>query len=94
MTEDPKEVQDALLSKLVPQPLSLFTTKVHTQAFSEMTTPKAVLFCTKDESLPPGGYLAMAQNLGQFDLLEIDGGHETLFTDPKKIAEAIIQLST
>ena len=42
-----------------------------------------VLFCKDDTSLPPGAYLGMAQSeLGQFDLVEIDGGHETVFTNP------------
>jgi hypothetical protein len=33
----------------------------------------------------------MAQGLGDFNLIEVDGGHETLFTRPEVIADALIQ---
>lgn len=91
MAGDPPEVQEALLARLVPQPLALFTTKVKTGPFEALDVPKTVLFCRDDPSLPPGAYLGMAQNLGQHELLEIEGGHETLFVRPQKIAEALIK---
>jgi len=93
MAGDPPEVQEALLARLVPQPLSLFTTKVRTGPFDKLSTPKTVLFCRDDPSLPPGAYLGMAQNLGPHDLIELEGGHETLFVKPKVIASALIQVA-
>jgi pimeloyl-ACP methyl ester carboxylesterase len=93
MADAPAEVQDDLVSRLVPQPLSLFTTKVDTTAFAGLDVPRTVLFCRDDLSLPPGAYLGMAQGLGQFDLVEIDGGHETLFVKPAVIAAELIKLA-
>ena len=47
------------------------------------------LFCKSDGSLPPGAFLGMAQGVGKFDLIEIEGGHETLFTNPEAVAGAL-----
>jgi pimeloyl-ACP methyl ester carboxylesterase len=91
MAGEPAEVQDALIRRLSPQPLALFTTKVSTSDFNRLTIPKTVLFCKEDASLPPGAFLEMAQGLGQFDLIEIEGGHETLFTKPEIVARGLIK---
>ena len=91
MAGEAEDVQDALVERLVPQPLALFTTKIDAKPFQSLKAPRTVLFCKDDISLPPGAYLGMAQGLGEFDLVEIDGGHETLFTRPKAVAEALIK---
>lgn len=91
MAGEPREKQDALLKKLVPQPLALFTTPVSTSDFSKLTIPKSVVFCKGDASLPPGAYLGMAQGLGQFKLVQVEGSHETLFTDPAVVAKGLIE---
>ena len=91
MADATKEAQDLLISRLVPQPISLFTTPVGTGDFDVLTVPKTVLFCKDDASLPPGAYLGMAQGLGEHDVIELEGGHETLFTHPEVLAEALIK---
>ena len=91
MAGDPVEVQDSLIKRLVPQPLTLFKAAIETEAFNNLTLPKSVVFCTGDVSLPPGAYLGMAQGLGDFDLIEVDGSHETLFTNPGVVAGAFQQ---
>jgi hypothetical protein len=62
--------------------------KVSPAAFNKLTIPRTVLFCKDNASLSPGAFLGMAQNLGKFDLLEIPGGHEILFTKPEAVAVA------
>jgi pimeloyl-ACP methyl ester carboxylesterase len=92
MAGDPVEKQDALISRLVPQPLVLFTTPVDTRAFEQLSSvPKSVVFCKNDSSLPPGAYVRMAQGLGDHKLIEVDGGHETLYTRPELIAGALVE---
>jgi pimeloyl-ACP methyl ester carboxylesterase len=91
MAGEPRALQDELLSRLVPQPLALFTTKVSTQEFSGLDIRKTVVFCKNDASLPPGAYLGMAQGLGGFDLIEVDGGHEAVYTNPQIVANGLIQ---
>jgi pimeloyl-ACP methyl ester carboxylesterase len=91
MAGESSEKQDALVSRLVPQPIALFTTPVDTQDFEKLTIPKSVVFCKADASLPPGAYLNMAQGLGKYNLIEIEGGHEALFTNPGVVAKGILQ---
>jgi len=85
------EMQDALISRLVPQPLAIFTTPVDTTAFEKLTLPRTVVFCKDDASLPPGAYLGMAQGLGDYNLIEVAGSHEALFTAPAAVARGLIQ---
>jgi pimeloyl-ACP methyl ester carboxylesterase len=91
MAGDTKEDQDKVLARFSPQPLVLFTTKVDTRAFEALDIPKTVIYAKGDTSLPPGAFLGMAQGLGKFDLIEIDGGHETLLVDPPAVAAALVQ---
>jgi pimeloyl-ACP methyl ester carboxylesterase len=94
MAGDTKEAQDALLARLSPQPLVLFTTKVDTKPFVKLDIPKTVIFAREDTSLPPGAFLGMAQGLGSFDLIEIPGGHEHLVVTPEVVAAALVQAAT
>jgi pimeloyl-ACP methyl ester carboxylesterase len=91
MAGEPKEKQDALIKRLVPQPLALFTTPVLTKEFGKLAIPKTVVFCRGDASLPPGAYLGMAQGLGKHDLVEVDGSHEALFTAPSLVARGLLK---
>ncbi len=84
------EVQDALISRLVPQPITIFTTPVSTQEFNNLTIPRSVVFCKEDVSLPPGAYLEMARGLGDYKLVEVTGSHEALFTNPGIVAEGLV----
>jgi len=85
------EMQDSLISRLVPQPLALFTTPVSTKDFEDLTIPISVVFCKDDASLPPGAYLSMAQELGDYNLIEVEGSHEALFTHPAIVADGLLQ---
>jgi pimeloyl-ACP methyl ester carboxylesterase len=89
MAGESADMQDALLAKLSPQPLVIFTTKVNTEPFDRLDIPKTYLFCRDDQS--PADYLGMAKNLGSYDLIEIEGGHETLWTRPDHLAENLIR---
>ena len=91
MGGESEEMQDALISRLVPQPIAIFTTPVSTQEFENLTIPRAVVFCKDDASLPPGAYLGMAQDLGDYKLVEVTGSHEALFTNPGVVAEGLIE---
>ena len=81
----------ALLARLTPQPLTLFTTKVSTGAFNAVGTPKVVVLGTNDASLPPGSFQQMAAGLGEHATIEFAGGHEALFTQPKLVAAKLIE---
>jgi len=91
MATEPVELQDALINRLVPQPIALFTTPVDTQDFQGLSIPKSVVFCKDDASLPPGAFIGMAQGLGEYSLVEVEGSHEALFTNPGVVAKGILQ---
>lgn len=40
---------------------------------------------------PPCRNISMAQGLGEYDVIELDGGHETLFMNPGAIAEGLLK---
>jgi hypothetical protein len=91
MAGEPAEMQDALIKRLVPEPLVLFTTPVATAPFNKLSIPKSFVFCKGDVSLPPGGYLEMARGLGEYKLIEIDGSHEAFFTNPRVVVEGFLE---
>jgi len=91
MAGESAEKQDKLIKRLVPQPLSLFTSSVATEAFNKLSIPRSVVFCKGDISLPPGAYLGMAQGLGEFDLIQVEGSHEAFFTNPGLVAKGFLQ---
>jgi len=91
MAGEPVDKQNELISRLVPQPLVLFTTPVNTKDFESLNVPKAVVFCKGDASLPPGAYLGMAKGLGAHRLIEIEGSHEALFTNPSIVAGGLLK---
>ncbi|CAB1060468.1 salicylate esterase [Olavius sp. associated proteobacterium Delta 1] len=94
MAGEPAAMQEALIKRLVPQPLSLFTTPAATEAFDKLSIPRSVVFCNGDVSLPPGAYLGMAQGLGEFNLVEVAGSHEAFFTNPGGVVEGFLKALT
>jgi pimeloyl-ACP methyl ester carboxylesterase len=90
MVGETEESIVALLARLTPQPLTLFTTKVSTGAFGGVATRKVVVLGTNDASLPPGAFLQMAAGLGEHTTIEFEGGHEALFTQPAVVAAQLI----
>ena len=91
MADASVDEQTELISRLVPQPLALFTSPISIKGFPKGGFKKTVLFCKKDMSLPDGAYLGMALELGKHNLIELDLGHEGLFTHPGEIAEGIMK---
>lgn len=91
MAGETGQKQDDLISRLVPQPIAIFTTPVATQDFEQLAIPKSVVFCKADVSLPPGAYLGMAQGLGEYNLIEVEGGHEALFTHPGLVVDGLMK---
>lgn len=92
MATEPVELQDALINRLTPQPIALFTTPVDTRDFKNLSIPKSVVLCKDDVSLPPGAFLGMAQEIGEYNLAEVEGSHEALFTTPEVVAKGILQV--
>jgi pimeloyl-ACP methyl ester carboxylesterase len=91
MAGEDRASQDGVIGRLRPQPLVLFTTPVNGDAFNQLSTPRSVVYCKDDTSLPPGTFLRMAEALGKYELVEIEGGHEALVTHPDRVADALVR---
>ncbi len=91
MADDDEAAQNALIERLVPQPLALFTTPVDLDGLDLSRFKRTLVYCKNDQSLPPGAFIGMAQLLGEFDLIELDLGHEGLVTNPELLANALLK---
>jgi pimeloyl-ACP methyl ester carboxylesterase len=80
--------------RLCPQPYRTWTDPLDLTRFYELDTPRSYIACRDDLALPPGAWHpGMSSRLGTFDLVEIPGSHEVMFTRPKEVAGAILRAS-
>ncbi|MFW6079098.1 MAG: alpha/beta fold hydrolase [Gemmatimonadota bacterium] len=86
---EPPEAKDAWARTMVPQPFVLMTTPVSTEEFARIDVPCTILLGRDDRAMPPGTYLKMAEVLGDYDVVEIDGGHIALMTHPEAVADGL-----
>jgi pimeloyl-ACP methyl ester carboxylesterase len=59
---------------------------------NEMPVPKSYINCTEDTSLPPNyaWHPHLSKKLGLFRLIQVPGSHELCFSDPPRLAGAIL----
>jgi hypothetical protein len=57
-----------------------------------MTIPKSYINCTEDTALPHNWpwHPRLSAKLGLFRLVQISGSHELCFSDPARLADAIM----
>ena len=83
-------------SRLNPHPFNTFTDKISLKRpLSELSVGKSYINCRQDIVMPHSSpwHPRLSERLGQFRLVEMSGGHETLFTSPSGLAEAIWEAS-
>ena len=79
---------------LSPEPYQPFKDKLDLKKFYSLETPRSYLNCTEDIALPPGEWgwhPRMSCRLGLYRLVQMPGSHETLFTNPRGLAEKIVE---
>jgi pimeloyl-ACP methyl ester carboxylesterase len=79
---------------LNPHPLKTFTDKISLRTNpAEMTMPKSYINCTEDTALPHGlpWHPRLSQKLGLFRLVQVPGSHELCFSNPARLAQAMIE---
>jgi pimeloyl-ACP methyl ester carboxylesterase len=90
----PPDVARALWQQLSPEPNQPNLEKLDLTAFYAADIPKSYVFCRHDQALPPGAfYPGMSSRLGTYKLVEMDGGHEVMFTRPAELAAKLIEAS-
>ena len=81
---------------LNPHPLKTLTDKISLSTNPAlMTVAKSYINCTEDISLPHHypWHPRLSQKLGLFRLIQTPGSHELLFTNPARLAQAILVAS-
>ena len=82
-------------AQLVPEPFSYLSEPVNFTTFHTLTIPKSYILPTEDVVLPRddewGWHPRMTSRLGQHRFLEMPGSHEVMFTNPRGLADTIIE---
>jgi pimeloyl-ACP methyl ester carboxylesterase len=79
---------------LNPHPFKTLTDKISLRTNpSEMVAAKSYVNCTEDISLPHHWpwHPRLSQKLGLFRLIQVSGSHELCFSNPDRLAQAIMQ---
>lgn len=94
MQDAPEETARDIWTQLCPQPYQTWTDRLDLSRFYELETPRSYIACQDDLALPPGAWHPdMSSRLGAFELLEMPGSHEVMFTRPREVAESIVLVS-
>jgi pimeloyl-ACP methyl ester carboxylesterase len=79
---------------LNPHPAKTFNDKISLKTNpADMQVGKSYVNCTEDTSLPHHypWHPRLSQKLGLFRLVQVPGSHELCFTNPKRLAQAIME---
>jgi pimeloyl-ACP methyl ester carboxylesterase len=79
---------------LNPHPLKTFSDKIALNTNpADMTVAKSYINCTEDTALPHGypWHPRLSEKLGLFRLIQVPGSHELCFSNPKALAQAIME---
>lgn len=78
---------------LNPHPFKTLTDKISLRTNpAQMTMPKSYIVCTEDTAMPHSNWWhpRLSEKLGLFRLVQAPGSHELCFSDPARLAKAII----
>ena len=90
-----ESVARSFWEQLSPEPNQVNLDKLDLTRFYSLAIPKSVIHCRQDKALPPGFFHPrMSSRLGKFKLVEMDGGHEVMFTRPAELADKLIEANS
>lgn len=77
-----------------PEPCRTFLDRIDLKTFHTLTTPRCYLLGTEDHAMPPGGWHPhMTSRLGHCRLVQMPGGHEMMFSNPRALVGGLIEAS-
>lgn len=88
------ELATSAYARLNPQPYRTFTDKIRLkQPLAALALGKSYINCQQDTALPHGlpWHPRLSERLGLFRLVETPGSHEMFFSNPKRLAQAILE---
>jgi len=85
------DVVERVIAKLVPEPHAPIFESLSLPSFLSLQIPAAYIACSEDLALPPGAFHpGQSSRLPHAELVEIEGDHESLFTAPERLADALL----
>jgi len=87
------DLAQSAYEKLLPHPYKTFTDPIRlSKSPVECELPKSYINCTEDTALPHSHpwHPRLSERLGLFRLVQLPGSHELCFTNPQRLAEAIM----
>jgi hypothetical protein len=84
----------AAYARLNPHPYRTFTDKIRLkQPLAALALGKSYVNCQQDTAMPHGlpWHPRLSERLGLFRLVECPGSHEMFFSNPARLAQAIIE---
>lgn len=92
--ETPNQHLQHAQTRLVPEPLSSFTTPVHVSDHRYGTVWRAYIECTRDGAIPIASQRSMQAALPCGQVVELDSDHSPFFSMPARLAEVLERLPT
>jgi pimeloyl-ACP methyl ester carboxylesterase len=94
MQDAPESEARPVWERLSPEPNQVNVDTLDLKGFCSLPMPGSFIRCRQDKALPQGYFHPkMSARLGKFKLLEMDGGHEVMFTRPAELVDKIIEAS-
>ena len=85
-----KSQTEELLSRLAPDPYLPWRVPISRQSFVGRF-PTTYLALTHDRSIPLGDQRLYCRSLEASEVVDVDGGHEILLSDPAKISQLLLE---
>jgi pimeloyl-ACP methyl ester carboxylesterase len=77
---------------LVPEPYEPIFETLALPRFTSLRIPTVYISCRDDRTMPPGTFHpGQSSRLAAPTVIEIDGDHESLFTAPERLADALLE---
>jgi pimeloyl-ACP methyl ester carboxylesterase len=94
MQDAPESEARSVWERLSPEPNQVNLDTPDLSGFCSLPMPRRFIRCRQDRALPQEYFHPkMSARLGEFKLLEMDGGHEVMFTRPAELVDKIIEAS-
>jgi pimeloyl-ACP methyl ester carboxylesterase len=91
MQDAAPETARSVWERLVPQPFLPWDEKLDLAEFHREELPRSFIAVSDDRALAPGQWHpVMSARLGAHKLVEMDGGHEVMFTRPAELARRLL----
>ena len=95
MQDAPESVARSIWQQLSPEPNQVNLDNLDLKRYYSLAIPKSFIYCRQDKAMGPGYFHpGMSSRLGTCKLLEMDGGHEVMFTRPRELADKLIEASS